>query len=202
MPPWGATDTEVASFSTKILQELRQAFAASESQPTDEQYDGRSLLGVVCSITPLTAAEVLYQFQLLLFLIEMGCGLYDLGADGQNHPLAILLARGPGERMREMVEFFSDCHESCGLVAQKLSMPESVKLLSVRHTKGCPIHTIQSALDSTPQSNALADSESTPSKYPAGNVHSVGQETLETPLQSGRHVGAQELHAEIQKRLQ
>jgi hypothetical protein len=45
-PPWGATEAEVADFSAKVIEELRQAFIRLEWTPSDEKLDGRSLLGV------------------------------------------------------------------------------------------------------------------------------------------------------------
>jgi hypothetical protein len=91
---------------------------------------------VACSIAPATAAESLYEFQLVKFLFQIGCGVDNSSADMKNHPLAILLARGRGDRIGNIVNLFCGEHGSCGVVAQGLALPESVKLLSFRHAEG------------------------------------------------------------------
>jgi hypothetical protein len=91
---------------------------------------------VACSVAPATAAESLYQFQLLRFHMDLGCRADISSGDMSNHPLAILLRRGRGERMGNIVNLFCNDHVSCGMIAEKLSLWESVKLLSLRHEEG------------------------------------------------------------------
>ncbi|KAL2869718.1 uncharacterized protein BJX67DRAFT_320342 [Aspergillus lucknowensis] len=118
-----------------------------------------------------------------------------------NHPLAILLRRGRGERIGDIVKIICSTHASCGVVARTLSMPESVKLLLFPHAEGCPIHEILSALDSTSQSIAGGDWESSASSYPAGNVHKTCRVDVGARLQSHELARLPDLVATIQSDL-